>query len=158
MPTKPASRRVSRSPQPMRIERLHVKNYRALRDLALPELSPLTVLLGPNGSGKSTLFDVFSFLSECFTDGLPRAWDRRGRFRELRTRGSTGPIIFELQYREDPDDSPATYHLEIDETDAGRPVVAVEWLKWRRVGPKEAGAPYKILSFANGRGWVISGE
>ena len=39
-----------------RIEELSVKNYRALRDLQLKGLTPLTVFLGPNGSGKSTLF------------------------------------------------------------------------------------------------------
>lgn len=142
----------------MRIERLSVKGYRALRSIHLKDLTPLTVLLGPNGSGKSTLFDVLSFLSECFTDGLPRAWDRRGRFRELRTRGYNGPIVFELQYRESPRESPATYHLEIDETERGEPVVAVEWLKWRRVAPAEPGAPYMILSYRNGKGWVISGK
>jgi predicted ATPase len=142
----------------MRIERLRVENYRALRAIDLHDLTPLTVLLGPNGSGKSTVFDVCSFLAECFTDGLRRAWDRRGRFRELRTRGSTGPIVFELQYREDPESSPATYHLEIDETSNGAPVVAAEWLKWRRVGPNEAGPPYKILDYKHGKGWVISGE
>ncbi|HSK05329.1 MAG TPA: AAA family ATPase, partial [Kofleriaceae bacterium] len=136
----------------MRIERLSVRNYRALHAIDLSDLTPLTVLLGPNGSGKSTLFDVFSFLSECFTDGLPRAWDRRGRFRELRTRGSKGPIVFELEYREDPKDSPATYHLEIDETGRGEPVVAVEWLKWRRVAPNEAGAPYKVLFWESALG------
>jgi predicted ATPase len=152
------TRRAARRAQPMRLERLSVQNYRALHEIHLSELTPLTVLLGPNGSGKSTIFDVLSFLSECFTDGLRRAWDRRGRFRELRTRGRQGPIVFELQYREDPADSPATYHLEIDETAQGEPVVAVEWLKWRRVGPNEAGAPYKILSYKNGKGWVISGK
>jgi len=153
------ARRAARPPQqPMRIERLSVQNYRALQAIDLMDLRPLTVLLGPNGSGKSTIFDVLSFLSECFTDGLRRAWDRRGRFRELRTRGRSGPIVFELQYQEDPADAPATYHLEIDETSRGEPVVAVEWLKWRRVGPNEAGAPYKILSYKNGKGWVISGK
>lgn len=154
-----SARRAAPPPQqPMRIERLSVKNYRALQEIHLSELTPLTVLLGPNGSGKTTIFDVLSFLSECFTDGLPRAWDRRGRFRELRTRGCTGPIVFELQYREDPRESSATYHLEIDETPRGEPAVTVEWLKWRRVGPNEPGAPYKILSYRNGRGWVISGK
>ena len=64
-----------------RIEYLRVRNYRALHDLELKGLSPLTVFVGPNGSGKSTVFDVFAFLSECFTTGLRKAWDRRGRFR-----------------------------------------------------------------------------
>jgi predicted ATPase len=82
-----------------RIEYLRVKNYQALCDLELKEISPLTVFLGPNGSGKSTIFDVFAFLSECFITGLRRAWDKRGRFRELRTRGEDGPIVIELKYR-----------------------------------------------------------
>jgi predicted ATPase len=145
------------SREPARIEYLRVENYRALASLKIKDITPLTVLLGPNGSGKSTVFDVFNFLSECFTVGLRGAWDRRGRFRELRTRGASGRIAFELRYREAPDAEPATYHLEVDEVD-GAPVVAVEWLKWRRVAPGRAGAPYKILDFENGKGWVISGQ
>jgi predicted ATPase len=141
---------------PARIETLRVTNYRALRKIELTDLTPLTVLLGPNGSGKSTVFDVFSFLSECFQSGLRQAWDRRGRFRELRSRGATGPIAIEIAYRLSPNDEPTTYYVAIDEGERG-PFVAEEWLKWRRVGPNVAGAPYKILSFKNGAGWVISG-
>jgi predicted ATPase len=151
-----APTKLSHVPRP-RIQRIEIKNYRALRHVVLDELTPLTALLGPNGSGKSTLFDTFSFLSECFTVGLRKAWDKRGRFRELRTRGSDGPIVFELRYIEGPDDSPATYHLEIDERQ-GVPVVSQEWLKWRRVARSHAGAPYKILSYAEGEGYVISGK
>ena len=72
------------------MEHLRVENYRALKSAELRSITPLTVLLGPNGSGKSTLFDVFSFLAECFQQGLRAAWDRRGRARELRTRGQQG--------------------------------------------------------------------
>jgi predicted ATPase len=141
---------------PARIEYLKIENYRALRNVELNEITPLTVLLGPNGSGKSTMFDVFNFLSECFALGLRKAWDKRGRFRELRTRGSEGPILFELRYRETPDSEPATYRLAIDEVD-GSPVVAEETVSWRRVAKNRPGAPYKILSFKNGKGWVIAG-
>jgi predicted ATPase len=141
---------------PPRIEHLRIENYRALRRVELADLTPLTVLLGPNGSGKSTIFDVFNFLSECFTLGLRKAWDKRGRFRELRSRGAEGNILFELRYREGPESQPATYHLEIDEGPSG-PTVVEEWLRWRRVATGGR-APYRILSFKNGRGWVISGE
>lgn len=72
-----------------RIESLRVENYRALRRVEFDKLTPMTVLLGPNGSGKSTVFDVFNFLSECFQFGLRHAWDRRGRGKELKTRGSS---------------------------------------------------------------------
>ncbi|WP_294031403.1 AAA family ATPase, partial [Thiolapillus sp.] len=119
---------------PPRVETLHIKNYRALRDFRLEKLTPLTALLGPNGSGKSTVFDVFAFLSECFTVGLKKAWDKRGRFRELRSRDSEGPIVIELQYREKPRTPLITYHLEIDETTRG-PVVQHEFLRWKRTHP-----------------------
>jgi predicted ATPase len=141
-------------PGSARIERLRVQNYRALRDLELKDIAPLTVLLGPNGSGKSTLFDVFAFLSECFKDGLRRAWDKRNRFRELRSRGADGPIIFELKYRERQGDPVITYHLAIDERRTG-PVVAEEWLHWRR---GQHGRPFRFLDFREGAGEVISGE
>jgi predicted ATPase len=137
-----------------RVEYLRVKNYRALHDLELKGLTPLTVFLGPNGSGKSTVFDVFAFLSESFTLGLRRAWDKRGRFKELRTRGADGPIVIELKYREKPKLPVITYHLAINEGAKG-PFVAEEWLAWRR---GRRGQPFKFLNFHEGRGQVISGE
>lgn len=145
------------APAHARIEGLHVQNYRALRDVQLEPLAPLTTLLGPNGSGKSTVFDVFAFLSECFTSGLRKAWDRRGRFKELRSREAGGPIVIEVKYRERPDLQPATYHLEIDE-DANGPIVATEWLRWRRVQAERPGAPFRVLSFHRGEGEAIPGE
>jgi predicted ATPase len=137
-----------------RIEELSVINYRALRNLNLKGLTPLTIFLGPNGSGKSTIFDVFAFLSECFSVGLRKAWDKRGRFKELRTRGSDGAIVFELKYREKPKSPIITYHLTIEEERKG-PYVAEEWLQWRR-GSK--GKPFRFLDFERGAGRVITGE
>jgi len=138
-----------------RIESLRVQNYRALRDLHLKDLSPLTVLLGPNGSGKSTVFDVFAFLSECFTIGLRKALDRRGRLKELRTRGETGPLVFELKYREAPGTQLITYYLAIDE-ERNHPVVVEERLMWQRI--RAVGKAFRFLDFKRGEGTVISGE
>ncbi|MBP7468196.1 MAG: AAA family ATPase, partial [Thauera sp.] len=118
------------------------------------KLTPMTVLLGPNGSGKSTVFDVFNFLSECFQFGLRHAWDRRGRGKELKTRGSSGPIVFDLKYREHRDMPVITYHLAIDEGNKG-PEVVEEWLQWRR-GTR--GRPFRFLEFARGEGSAVSGE
>ncbi|PSF31076.1 ATPase [Aphanothece hegewaldii CCALA 016] len=137
-----------------KIEYLRVQNYRALNDLELKNITPLTVFLGPNGSGKSTIFDVFAFLSECFTVGLRKAWDKRGRFRELRTRGADGPIIIELKYREKADSPLITYHLSITE-DLKGPCVAEEWLQWRR---GQHGKPFKFLDFKEGEGQAITGD
>ena len=136
------------------IEYLRVQNYRALRDLELKKITPLTVFLGPNGSGKSTIFDVFAFLSECFTEGLRKAWEKRGRFRELRTRDTEGNIVFELKYRETKKSPLITYHLAIAERIKG-PYVAEEWLQWRR---GQTGKPFKFLDFKEGEGKVTTGE
>ncbi len=151
--SKPPTSRV-RPSGTARIESLRVRNYRALRDIEIKEITPLTVLLGPNGSGKSTIFDVFNFLSECFRFGLRHAWDRRGRARELRTRGEEGPVVIELKYREAPRQPIITYHLAIDEGARG-PVVAEEWLQWRRGGQ---GKPFRFLEYREGLGRAISGD
>jgi predicted ATPase len=137
-----------------RIESLKVRNYRALKNITLDKLTPMTVLLGPNGSGKSTIFDVFNFLSECFQYGLRHAWDRRGRSKELKSRGADGPIVFELKYREQSGTPVITYHLAIDEGLKGPEVVA-EWLQWRR---GKRGKPFRFLEFSNGLGKAVSGE
>ena len=146
-------RRPSRPGIP-RVESLRVQNYRALHKVEFDHLTPITVLLGPNGSGKSTIFDVFSFLSECFQFGLRHAWDRRGRGKELRTRGTNGPIVFDLKYRESPGTPVMTYHLAIDEGGKG-PEIMEEWLQWRR---GTQGKPFRFLEFRQGVGRTVSGE
>jgi predicted ATPase len=146
--------RPGRRGAPARIEFLRVENYRALRGVELRDITPLTVLLGPNGSGKSTLFDVFNFLSECFQFGLRHAWDRRGRAKEIKTRGQDGPVIIELKYRERPGQPIVTYHLSIDEDSRG-PFVAEEWLQWRRGAQ---GKPFRFLDYKRGIGRAVSGE
>lgn len=143
-----------RQATPPRIEYLRVQNYRALKDIELKDLTPLTVFLGPNGSGKSTIFDAFAFLAESFQSGLRKAWDKRGRFKELRSRGAEGPITFEVKYRETRKTPLITYHLEIGEDGKG-PYVAREFLSWKR---KHPAAPFKFLDFSHGTGEVVTGE
>ena len=139
---------------PPRIEYLKVQNFRALKDVAFKQLTPMTALLGPNGSGKSTVFDVFAFLAECFESGLRRAWDRRGRGRELKTRGGDGPVTIEIKYRERPGAPLITYHLSVDESH-GSPVVVRESLSWKR---RRYGAPFRFLDFRDGQGRATGGE
>lgn len=143
-------------PNPPRIEYMRVQNYRALRDVEFTDITPLMALLGPNGSGKSTVFDVFNFLSECFQHGLRYAWDRRGRARELKTRGQNGPLVIEIKYREKTKMPLITYHLAVDEKRKG-PVVVEEWLQWTRKKGK-AGRPFRFLEYKEGNGWATSGE
>jgi predicted ATPase len=147
------------SVKPSRIESVKIENFRSLQKVEFKDLTPLTALLGPNGSGKSTFFDAFAFLSDCFTNGLRRAVDKRGKFSDLRSRGQKGPIIFEVAYREGGSvagKNPALirYHLEIDEQD-GRPVIASEWMHWKR---SSYGAPLRFLDYKLGQGGVVTGE
>jgi len=137
----------------MQIESLEIGNYRLFRDTKLADLSRLTVVVGANGSGKSTLFDVFSFLKEALTQNVATAVSRRGGFRELVSRGETGPISITVKFRES-GGRLAIYQLEIEEL-GGRPVVHREVLKFRR---GQYGQPWHFVDFSRGRGTAITNE
>ncbi len=137
----------------MQIEALEIANYRLFRDAKLTNLPRLAVVVGANGSGKSTLFDVFTFLKEALTQNVASAVARRGGFRELISRGESGPISITVKFRES-GGRLATYQLEIAE-DAGRPVVHREILKFRR---GQYGQPWHFVDFSRGRGVAITNE
>jgi ATPase len=139
----------------MRIDHMRIKNYRVFRDISFKDLTAFTTLVGPNGSGKSTVFDAFAFLYEAFTVGLRTAWDKRNRIDAIRSRGSKGPVEFELKYRVDVDGKKrqTTYQIAIDE-EAGQPVVQSEILRWTTA--KRQGRPQHILEFTRGSGRIYN--
>ena len=137
----------------MQIEALEIVNYRLFRDARFNGLPRMAVVVGANGSGKTTLFDVFSFLKEALTQNVATAVARRGGFRELVSRGESGPIAITVKFRES-GGRLATYQLEIAD-DTGRPVVHREVLKFRR---GQFGQPWHFVDFSRGRGVVITNE
>ena len=137
----------------MQIETIEIRNYRLFRDAKLTDLPRLVVVVGANGSGKSTLFDVFSFLKESLMQNVASAVARRGGFRELLSRGQTGPISLLIKFRES-GGRLATYQLEIAD-EGGRPVVHREILKFRR---GQYGKPWHFVDFSHGRGSAITNE
>ncbi len=150
------------------IEGFRVQNYRALRDVTLGKLSsqqggaaltPFTVVIGKNGAGKSTLFDAFGFVSDCLVHDVEQACDmkQRGGYERLHSRGTDGPIRFEIYYREGIGERPMTYELSIALDESGRPFIESEVLKQRRKGQKH-GRPYPFLRLSHGKGMVWAGE
>lgn len=137
----------------MQIEAIEIRNYRLFRYAVFKDLPQMTVFVGANGSGKSTLFDVFSFLQEALSQNVASAVQRRGGFRELVSRGESGPISVTVKFRES-GGRLATYQLSISEEN-GRPVVQHEVLKFRR---GQYGQPWHFVDFSNGRGKAITNE
>jgi predicted ATPase len=143
----------------MRIESIEIKNYRVFKDVQIGDanhnpLPNLSVFVGANGSGKTTLFDIFGFLRDALIGNVHSALQKRGGFKEVRSRNTEGPIAFEIKFRELSSSPLVTYNLEIDERDE-RPIVTKEILKYRR-GSK--GQPWHFLDFSNGQGSAITNE
>lgn len=150
------------------IEGFRVQNYRALKDVTIGRLSgpkesdpltPFTVVIGKNGVGKSSLFDAFGFIADCLATDVESACDmkQRGGFERLRSKGVTGPIRFEIYYREAPKERPITYELSIALDKSNRPFVEYEILKQRRKAQK-FGRPFPFLKLHHGKGMVWAGE
>lgn len=137
----------------MHIESIELRNYRVFRRAELRWLPGLAVVVGANGSGKSTLFDVFSFLKEALAGNVAAAVARRGGFRELVSRGESGPIGIVIKFRES-GGRLATYLLEIA-APGGRVIVQREVLRYRR-GQK--GKPWHFVDFSGGSGTAITNE
>ncbi len=142
----------------MRIESLHIRNFRALRDVEIRDLPGFCVFVGANGSGKSTLFDVFGFLRDALKNNVRQALQRRGGFSEVISRDHEHETIFlELKFRMPLLDKErlVTYSLEIGQEKNGMPVVTGEVLKYKR---SRYGKPFHFLDFSNGEGFAISNE
>ena len=141
----------------MKIERIRLKNFRALHKIELKNIPPLAVFVGKNGSGKSTLFQAFGFLKDALKNNVGVALQRMGGYKEVATRGHADePIEIEIQFRMMISDVNrlVTYRLEII-TDNGIPVVQREILRYKR-GPY--GSPFHFLDFGYGEGYAISNE
>ena len=150
------------------LEGIRIQNYRSLKDVTFgktfenqkPDALPrLMAVIGANGVGKSTLLDVFGFIGDCLNDGVEAACDRphRGGFERLRTLGASGPIQFEIRYRQAKGERPISYSLHIDLDKKSRVTVVYERLRQRRIG-KSNGQPYSFLELAGGNGFAWSGE
>ena len=150
-----------------KIEGFRVRNFKVLKDITLGRLwnlhekkplTPMTAVIGKNGVGKSALFDAFGFLADALKLGVEEACDQRSRggYEKIRSQGETGPIEFEVYYREHGNARPITYEIAIQADESGRPYVLRERLRQRRKGQKR-GRPFSFLFIKNGTGVAWKG-
>ena len=143
----------------MKIETIRLRNFKAFREVNLTDLPHFLVVVGANGVGKTTLFDVFGFLHDCLKGNVRSALDKRGRFREVLSRGrnpEVDSILIEIQYRMEitGKERLVTYSVEIGEV-SGQPVVLREVLCYKR---GRHGKPFHFLDFTRGEGYAIVNE
>ena len=141
----------------MKLESLHLKNFRAFKDATMSRIPNFCIVIGANGTGKSTIFSVFDFLKNAMSGNINSALAKLGGSRgiaEVRSRNTSGPMELEIKFRKDSNSPLATYFLQIGERD-GKAYVAREILKYRR-GSK--GQPWHFLDFADGKGTAVTNE
>ncbi|MFO0172357.1 MAG: AAA family ATPase [Aphanizomenon sp.] len=141
----------------MKIESIHLKNFKAFKDVEIKKIPKMCVFVGANGTGKTTLFNVFSFLKDALTDNVHVALTKLGGgrgFQEVKSRNSTGPIEIELKFRLTDKSPLITYSLKINEED-GRPIIEREILQYRK-GSK--GLPWRFIDFSKGKGQAVINE
>ncbi|PIS47135.1 MAG: chromosome segregation protein SMC [Elusimicrobia bacterium CG08_land_8_20_14_0_20_51_18] len=138
----------------MQVESLTIKNFGPFKDAVMKDIPTMAVFVGANGSGKSSLFSVFGFLRDCLVHNVKYALINKGGFNEAVSRGTIGPISFEIKFREGEAEPLATYSLSIA-LDNGVPAVVKEQLKYRR---GQRGQPWKFLDFKLGEGEAVINE
>ena len=151
-----------------KIEGFRLKNFGVLSRVTfgrlwnqrhVKPLTPMTAVIGKNGAGKSTLLDAFGFLADCLKFGVEVACDLNGRggFQKILSEGQSGPIEFEIYYKQNGNARPITYELYIDLDESGRPFVLKERLRQRRKG-QGRGRPFSFLHLNRGSGLAWKGE
>src|SRR5690348_2381471 len=50
----------------MKISRLHISNFRGIREVLLEDLGTMVIIAGQNGSGKSCIFDAIRLLKSVY--------------------------------------------------------------------------------------------
>lgn len=140
----------------MKIESIRLKNFKTFKTLEITNLPNLMILIGANGAGKTTFFDVIGFLSDALKNNIRQALAKRGGFKEVISRGESGFIEIELQFRLNiaGKNRLVTYLLQIG-NQGGKPFINREILRYKRGA---YGSPYHFLDFSKGIGYAINNE
>jgi len=91
---------------PLRLESLHIRNFKAIIDSGAVALGPLTAFIGHNGSGKSSLIEALETYQAIVVDGLDAAMQRwlgieHVRHKSVEAKERAGkplnPMVFDLR-------------------------------------------------------------
>lgn len=81
----------------MKIQKLHIQNYKSLVDLEIVEPNPFTVFAGSNGAGKSNIFEAieyFNLVEKLKSDSFPEIFGNPKDI--LSYRKTSDSILFEF--------------------------------------------------------------
>ena len=74
----------------MKIDRLHISNFRGIGEVTLAGLGSIVIIAGQNGSGKSCLFDAIRLLKSVYGGYQANEWQQwMGEFQISLTNRST---------------------------------------------------------------------
>jgi predicted ATPase len=140
------------------IDNLQLKNFKSFHSVSITAIPRLSVFIGANGTGKTTLFSVFGFLKDCMLYNVRQAFQSRGGFREVLSRGAVPGSCIEIKIKFRVDIAGVsrlvTYWLILGEENS-RPVVKREVLRYKR---GSRGSPFHFLDFSHGSGYAINNE
>ena len=114
----------------MKLQEIHVKNFRCLRDLRIRFQEDLTILIGENDAGKSSLLDILEMVLTAPHERSPRVPEEADYYRDPRTEQRARTVEVKLTFAtRDPEASPSEdgfLHLKVTYPLGGGPRFEVE--------------------------------
>ena len=122
----------------VRLQSVHIRNFKAIVDSRTVKLGPLTALIGHNGSGKSSLVEALETYQAIVTDGLDVAMQRwlgieHVRHKNVDARERAGkplnPMTFDMRIGSSPHNSTRIEMAVNNDAAANRIFIAEERIK-----------------------------
>ena len=98
--------------KPPLIRRVVIHNYKSIAKCDVT-LGRFNVFVGRNGAGKSNFLDALQFVSDCLSESLSAAFDRRNGIGDVLRHGDENPSSFQIEIELDLSTSNAKYKLDI---------------------------------------------
>jgi predicted ATPase len=131
------------------LEGFWIRNYKSLKQVGLGtcfpqfsfvddwadvfpyELGVATLFVGNSGTGRTSVIDAFSFIADCYYNGVDFACQKRGGYEAVYTHGSSGAMSFGFLFRQEGELDPVTYAVSIAYSSRKIPFIESELLAYR---------------------------